>query len=64
LQNVLTVEWDTHKTVLVQVPGAGEKGDNMEMEMGGMDRNGKRENYGRIADDEEVSSTFIFIVKN
>lgn len=61
LQNVLTVEWDTHKTVLVEVPGAGpgsQYSPDVEMEGLGLNRNNEREGYGRLDedhDDEHVS---------
>jgi len=55
IQNVLTVEWDTHKTVLVEVPGAPPVERDTEMEMEGMGLNrkdGDREHgYGRLDDD-------------
>jgi hypothetical protein len=70
LQNVLTVEWDTHKTVLVEVPGAapGQSRDmDMEMEGMGLNRNDReREGYGRLDedwDDEHVSLTQSYEVK-
>ena len=49
IQNVLTVEWDTHKTVLVEVPGAPPVDTDVEME--GMGLNRKDEGYGRLDDD-------------
>ena len=58
---MLTVEWDTHKTVLVEVPGAGPEGarsPDMEMEGMGLTRGNERE-YGRLDDDwddHDVSS--------
>ncbi|KAK4684414.1 hypothetical protein P7C73_g5765, partial [Tremellales sp. Uapishka_1] len=47
LQNVLTIEWSGHKTVLVEVPSiTGPKTD--EVEMSGM---GSNAGYGRLMDD-------------
>lgn len=54
LQNVLTVEWSGHKTVLVQVPDAQSTRSN-EVEMSGMGESGG--GYGRLIDDEEGEST-------
>lgn len=56
LQNVLTVEWDTHKTVLVEVPGAGsasQSSHDVEMEGLSLNRSNEREGYGRLEDDYE-----------
>ncbi|KAL7420521.1 hypothetical protein Q5752_004471 [Cryptotrichosporon argae] len=50
LQNVLTVEWAGHKTVLVAVPEAGGASDDVELE----DR--ARGEYGRLLDDEDSPS--------
>ena len=60
IQNVLTVEWDTHKTVLVEVPGAPPVDTDVEME--GMGLNRKDEGYGRLDDDwddHEVSPCLV-----
>lgn len=48
LQNVLTVDWSGHKTVLVEVPGSGASRSN-EVEMNGMGEG----DYGRLIDDDE-----------
>jgi hypothetical protein len=53
LQNVLTVDWSGHKTVLVEVPGSGAHRSN-EVEMNGMGEG----DYGRLIDDDEVSIAF------
>lgn len=53
LQNVLTVEWSGHKTVLVEVPTSGPSRSN-EMEMSGMGDGG---DYGRLIDDDQVRVT-------
>lgn len=52
LQNVLTVEWEDHKTVLVKVPEAGPSLPSNEVEMNGLGRD--YANYGRLGDDDEV----------
>ena len=57
LQNVLTVEWSGHKTVLVQVPDAQSTRSN-EVEMSGMGESGG--GYGRLIDDEEVGWLDLF----
>ncbi|EIW73682.1 hypothetical protein TREMEDRAFT_59855 [Tremella mesenterica DSM 1558] len=67
LQNVLTVEWSGHKTVLVQVPGPGDsRGGEMEMSGMGRDRDKSdrevgrgKEGYGKLDnwyDDQEERS--------
>jgi len=57
------VEWDTHKTVLVEVPGAPPVDADVEME--GMGLNRKDEGYGRLDDDwddHEVSLILVYQV--
>ncbi|ORX40146.1 hypothetical protein BD324DRAFT_616562 [Kockovaella imperatae] len=52
LQNVLTVEWGTHKTVIIEVPQAGPSRSN-EVEMYGMDTRADHGDYGRLLDDDD-----------
>ena len=57
------MEWDTHKTVLVEVPGAPPVDADVEME--GMGLNRKDEGYGRLDDDwddHEVSLILVYQV--
>ena len=55
----MTVEWDTHKTVLVDVPGATPGGVSPDVEMEGLGLNRRerdrddREGYGRLEDDRD-----------
>jgi len=57
LQNVLTVEWGNHKTVLVEVPQAGSSRSN-EVEMAGMSSRDYN-NYGRLGDDDEDERAYL-----
>lgn len=47
----MTVEWDTHKTVLVEVPGAPPVDADVEMEGMGLNRKDNEREYGRLDDD-------------
>lgn len=57
MQDVLTVEWSGHKTVLVEVPAAAPS-RNSEVEMLGMGDRTVLGDYGRLEDDDEVSDQF------
>lgn len=53
LQNVLTVEWSGHKTVLVEVPAPSGPSESNEVEMLGMSSSGRdNNNYGRLSDED------------
>ena len=55
IQNVLTVKWSGHKTVLVEVPSSLEESD--EVELIGMDSAKRPDHqYGRLVDDDEAVS--------
>ncbi|WWD18428.1 hypothetical protein CI109_102878 [Kwoniella shandongensis] len=58
LQNALTVEWEGgNKTVLVDLPGTGEKSNEVEMSgFGGANRGG---DYGRLMDDDEDEGGYL-----
>lgn len=52
LQNVLTVEWDNNKTVLVDVTGQNDPHRSDDVELSGLTAPGNRSEYGRLDDDE------------
>ncbi|WOO77351.1 uncharacterized protein LOC62_01G000941 [Vanrija pseudolonga] len=51
LQNVLTVEWSGNKTVLVELPPASERSNDVEM--AGLGPKGSGSEYGRLVDHDE-----------
>jgi len=57
LQNVLTVEWSGHKTVLVELPPPSGSSTSNDVELLGMGANGRdNDQYGRLSDDEVTPS--------